>query len=81
MDTFYKIVHLLNDLNSKKQIRVWQYKRMMPQKDKMKLAYLYFIPKAHKVIIAIFTKIFSLFHICAYFYLGRDTITTYRFIY
>jgi hypothetical protein len=52
METFYKVVRLLNDLNSKKQIRVWQYKQMMPQKDKIKLAYLYFIPKSHKVIVA-----------------------------
>jgi hypothetical protein len=50
METFYKVVRLLNDLNSKKQIRVWQHKKMMPQKDKIKLAYLYFIPKSHKVI-------------------------------
>jgi hypothetical protein len=52
METFYKVVHLLNDLNSKRQIRVWQYNRMMPNKDKIKLAYLYFIPKSHKVTVA-----------------------------
>jgi hypothetical protein len=51
METFYKVVRLLNDLNSKTQIRVWQYKRMMPNKEKIKLAYLYFIPKSHKVIV------------------------------
>ncbi len=49
-ETFYKIVRLLNDLNSKKQMRVWQYNQMMPNKEKIKLAYLYFIPKSHKVI-------------------------------
>ena len=49
METFYKVVRLLNNLNVKRQIRVWQYKRMMPDKAKIKLAYLYFIPKSHKV--------------------------------
>ena len=49
METFYKVVRLLNDLNSKKQIRVWQYNKMMPKKENIKLAYLYFNPKSHKV--------------------------------
>ena len=49
MDTFYKVVRLLNDLNTKNQIKVWQYKKMMPDLQKIKLAYLYFVPKAHKV--------------------------------
>jgi hypothetical protein len=53
MDTFYKVVHLLNDLNIKKQIKVWQYNKMMPNKKKIQLAYLYFIPKPHKVIIIV----------------------------
>jgi hypothetical protein len=64
METFYKVARLLNDLNSKKQIRVWQHKQMMPQKDKIKLAYRYFIPKSHKVNIAISTGIFCLFYVC-----------------
>jgi hypothetical protein len=50
METFNKVVRLLNDLNIKQQMRVWQYNKMMPKKDKIKLAYLYFIPKSHKVI-------------------------------
>ena len=49
METFYKVVRLLNDLNIKRQIQVWQYKKMMPNKKKIKLAYLYLIPKSHKV--------------------------------
>ena len=48
-ETFYKVVRLLNDLNSKKQIRVWQLKKMMPDHKKIELAYLYFLPKPHKV--------------------------------
>jgi hypothetical protein len=49
MNTFYKVVRLLNDLNTKKHIREWQYKKIMPDSKKIKLAYLYFVPKPHKV--------------------------------
>jgi hypothetical protein len=37
---FDKVVHLLNDLRSKEQIRVWQLDKMMPKRDKVVLAYL-----------------------------------------
>jgi hypothetical protein len=46
---FDKVVHLLNDLRSKDHIRVWQLEKMMPKRDRVALAYLYFIPKPHKV--------------------------------
>ena len=46
---FDKVVHLLNDLRSKKQILAWQLDKMMPKRDDVELAYLYFIPKPHKV--------------------------------
>ena len=46
---FDKVVHLLNDLRSKKYIRAWQLNQMMPKREKVTLAYLYFIPKPHKV--------------------------------
>jgi hypothetical protein len=46
---FDKVLHLLHDLRSKEQIRVWQLDKMMPKRDKVALAYLYFIPKPHKV--------------------------------
>jgi hypothetical protein len=46
---FDKVVHLLNDLRSKDHIRVWQLKKMLPKREKVDLAYLYFIPKPHKV--------------------------------
>jgi hypothetical protein len=46
---FEKVVTLLNLLRSKDQIRAWQLKEMMPNRDKVALAYLYFIPKPHKV--------------------------------
>jgi hypothetical protein len=47
---FDKAVRLLNDLRSKDHIRAWQLNEMMPKRDKIALAYLYFIPKPHKVI-------------------------------
>ena len=46
---FDKVVHLLNDLCSKKHLLVWQLDKMMPKREKVALAYLYFIPKPHKV--------------------------------
>jgi len=46
---FDKVVHLLNNLRSKDRIRVWQLNKMMPKREKVALAYLYFIPKPHKV--------------------------------
>jgi hypothetical protein len=46
---FDKVVHLLNNLRSKDQIRAWQLNDMMPKRNKVDLAYLYFIPKPHKV--------------------------------
>ncbi|CAF2080561.1 unnamed protein product [Rotaria magnacalcarata] len=48
MDTFYKVVSLLNNLRTKQQITQWQHTKMMPDKNKIQLAYLYFIPKPHK---------------------------------
>ena len=44
-----KVTHLLNDFHSKKQILVWQYKKMMPDRRKVKLGHMYFLPKSHKV--------------------------------
>ena len=68
---FDKVVHLLNDLRSKDRIRVWHLEKMMPKRDKIALAYLYFIPKPHKV---------SQLHIVSYnilsFCIGRNTIKT-----
>ena len=55
METYDKVVRLLNNLRSKNQIAAWQYSKMMPNKNKIKLAYLYFIPKPHKVIVFMFT--------------------------
>jgi hypothetical protein len=46
---FDKVVQLLNNLRSKDQIRAWQLNEMMPKRNQVALAYLYFIPKPHKV--------------------------------
>lgn len=53
-ETFFKAVRLLNDLISKQLIKVWQHKRMMPEKNKLQLSYLYFVPKPHKVFLLYF---------------------------
>jgi hypothetical protein len=58
---FDKVVHLLNDLRSKDQIRVRQLDKMMPKRDKVALAYLYFIPKPHKVIFSFSNIVILLF--------------------
>jgi hypothetical protein len=36
---FDKVVHLLNNLRSKDQIRAWQLDKMMPKRDKVTFAY------------------------------------------
>ena len=47
---FDKVSNLLNDLRSKKHILAWQFDKMMSKRENAQLAYLYFIPKPHKVI-------------------------------
>ena len=44
-----KVIHLLDDLRSKKRILKWQYDEMMPGRKTTELAHLYFNPKTHKV--------------------------------
>jgi hypothetical protein len=51
---FEKVVHLLNDFRLKKHILAWQLDKMMPQREEVELAYLYFIPKPHKVNFSLF---------------------------
>jgi hypothetical protein len=71
---FDKVVYLLNDLRSKDQIRAWQLNKMMPKRDNVQLAYLYFIPKPHKV--SKFEVIFCRITIHFVFLIGRNTIKT-----
>jgi len=51
-DIIYRVTHLLNQLKAMKKIYEWQKVKMMPIRDKTELAYMYFIPKPHKVICA-----------------------------
>ena len=44
-----KVDRVLNNLRSKKHILVKQYDKMKPDRQKVHLAYMYFVPKAHKV--------------------------------
>jgi hypothetical protein len=60
---FDKVVHLLNNLRSKDQLHAWQLNEMMPKRNKVALAYLYFIPKPRKV-----TNVYTLsFNVTIYF--------------
>ena len=52
-----RVTRLLNDLRSRKQILAWQYKKMMPDRRKVKLGHMYFLPKSHKVILSSCMKI------------------------
>lgn len=50
-----KVTHLLNSLCSKKRIMVKKhYEKMLPDRKKIKLSHMYFVPKAHKVFIPCF---------------------------
>jgi hypothetical protein len=48
-ETLDKVIQLLNKLRSNERILQWQYKKMMPDRNKCELAHLYFNPKTHKV--------------------------------
>lgn len=47
---FDKVSQLLNYFCSKKQILAYQLLKMMPKRENVALAYLYLIPKPHKVV-------------------------------
>jgi len=58
-----KVTRLLNDLHmTTKDLQAKQYKKMIPTRKDVKLAYMYFNPKTHKVSILII-KLFSFFFI------------------
>ncbi|CAF2096573.1 unnamed protein product [Rotaria magnacalcarata] len=46
---FDKVILLLNGLRAKKHILSWQLDKMIPKREKVQSAYLYFIPKPHKI--------------------------------
>ena len=75
-----KVTRLLDDLRSKKRILAKHHKKMMPDRQKMHLAYMYFVPKPHKV--STYLIRFQLFS--TYFYLyanvgGHTTSTDYEY--
>ncbi|CAF5155877.1 unnamed protein product, partial [Rotaria sp. Silwood1] len=47
-DIICAATQLLNQLKSIKRISEWQRLKMMPGRKKTELAYMYFLPKAHK---------------------------------
>ncbi|CAF4037931.1 unnamed protein product [Rotaria sordida] len=47
-EIFYKVIQLLNQLRLAKKINEWQKQKMMPIRNKIELAYMYFLPKPHK---------------------------------
>jgi hypothetical protein len=64
---FDKVVYCLNELRSKDQIRVWQLNKMLPKREEVALAYLYFIPKPHKVNnVLTFVPIIYLFYLACF---------------
>jgi hypothetical protein len=49
-ETLIKVTNLLNDLHMKtNDLSAKQYKKMIPMRKKVRLAYMYFNPKTHKV--------------------------------
>jgi hypothetical protein len=48
-EIFFKVIRLLNELKSKRLILAKHLTKIMPDKKKIKLAHMYFIPKSHKV--------------------------------
>ncbi|CAF4050299.1 unnamed protein product [Rotaria sp. Silwood2] len=47
-EIFYQVIQLLNKLRSTKKISVSQHVKMMPIRNKIEVAYMYFLPKPHK---------------------------------
>ena len=74
-EILYKVTHLLNDLHAQKLVQVKQYGEMMPKRDKVRLGYMYFNPKVHKVRI----KNFSSTELCVIIIERCTTSTNYIF--
>jgi len=51
--TFYKVIQVLNKLETTKKILPKQKNKMLPIRKKTELAYMYTVPKSHKVISSI----------------------------
>jgi len=59
-DLICTVTRSLNQLKSIKKIQEWQRLKMVPVRDKTELAYMYFIPKPHKVIVIYMSSFFSI---------------------
>jgi hypothetical protein len=56
-DILGKVTRLLNDLCSKKHIMVKKhYEKLMPDREKVEISYMYFVRRAHKVSILPFSS-------------------------
>ncbi len=53
-EIIYNVTHLLNQLKAMNKIADHQRMKMVPVRDKTQLAYMYFLPKSHKVRIIYF---------------------------
>ena len=53
-DVFVQVGRLLNQLRSTEKIREWQRKKMVTTRAETELAYMYFVPKTHKVVVFLF---------------------------
>jgi predicted S18 family serine protease len=56
-EILYKVTRLLTDLRTKNLIQANQYDEMMPKRAKVRLGYMYFNPKVHKVRIKLFQNV------------------------
>ena len=80
-EIFDQVIQLLNKLRSVNRIKERQKFSMIPNRDKVELACMYFLPKAHKVII--FTMdciaiVFNTYDNCfIYIHLERNTTSTH----
>ena len=48
-EILYRVTRRLNNLRAKGLTQANQHEKMMPKRDKVRLAYMYFNPKVHKV--------------------------------
>jgi hypothetical protein len=48
-ELIHNVTHLLNQIRTTKRISEWQKEKMIPIRNKTELAYMYFVPKSHKV--------------------------------
>ncbi len=75
-DLICSVTRSLNQLKSNQKIKESFREKMVPDRTKTELAYMYFIPKPHKVIIII-TTIFTCTHIYVFLFSERYTTPTH----